>query len=113
MITDGWLLIDLIDSRGKKEKNSDIFYDSLTIMNVGGDDDSGESDSELLGNVDYRPLQASELDISHVLLDDLHSTFIIFYSYHPRRLHGDVCRSMSVFIGFCRSLSVSFVSYFP
>ena len=72
------MLIDLIDSRGKKEKNSDIFYDSLTIMNVGGDDDSGESDSELLGNVDYRPLQASELDISHVLLDDLHSTFIIF-----------------------------------
>ena len=45
-------------------------------MNVDGDEDSEESDVELLGNVDYRPLHASELEISHMLLDDLHSTLI-------------------------------------
>ena len=47
-------------------------------MNIDGDEESGESDSELLGNVDYRPLNASELTISHVLLDDLHSTSMLF-----------------------------------
>ena len=48
-------------------------------MNMDGDDDSEESDSELLGNVDYQPIRPSELDISNVMLDDLHSmSFLLF-----------------------------------
>ena len=62
-------------------------------MNVDGDEDSEESDVELLGNVDYRPLHASELEISHMLLDDLHSTLItvFLFSYRPRQLYVGLC----------------------